>query len=42
MSNQNQNQENETYQIIFNSQGSNLLSPKNNPQARTAITYDIN
>ena len=38
----NQNQENETYQVIFNSQGSNILSPNNTAQARASITYDLN
>ena len=38
----NQNQENETYQVIFNSQGTNLLSPNGTAQARASITYDIN
>ena len=38
----NQNQENETYQVIFNSQGSNLLSPNNTAAARAAMVYDVN
>jgi hypothetical protein len=35
-------QNTETYQIIFNSQGSNLLSPNNTSPARASISYDIN
>ena len=36
------NQENETYQIVFNSQGTNLLSPNNTAAARAAMVYDVN
>lgn len=35
-------QNTETYQVIFNSQGSNLLSLNNTAPARAAISYDIN
>ena len=32
----------ETYQIIFNSQGSNLLSPNGTAVQRASISYDLN
>ena len=32
----------ETYQVIFNSQGSNLLSPAGTAVQRASISYDIN
>ena len=32
----------ETYQIIFNSQGSNLLSPNGTAAQRASISYDLN
>jgi hypothetical protein len=35
-------QNTETYQIVFNSQGSNTLTPVATAINRTAITYDIN
>ena len=35
-------QNTETYQIVFNSQGSNLLSPNNTAAARSAVSYDLN
>ena len=38
----NQKKGEETYQIVFNSQGSNTLTPVATALNRTAITYDIN
>jgi len=35
-------QNTETYQIVFNSQGSNLLSPAGTAAQRASISYDIN
>ena len=35
-------QNTETYQIVFNSQGSNILSLNNTAPARASISYDIN
>jgi hypothetical protein len=35
-------QNTETYQVVFNSQGSNTLTPVATAINRTAITYDIN
>jgi len=35
-------QNTETYQIVFNSQGSNLLSPAGTAVQRASITYDVN
>ena len=32
----------ETYQVIFNSQGSNLLSPNGTAVQRASISYDLN
>jgi len=35
-------QNTETYQIVFNSQGSNVMSPNNTAVARASISYDVN
>ena len=35
-------QNTETYQIVFNSQGSNLLSPTGTAAQRASISYDLN
>jgi len=38
----NQNQENETYQIVFNSQGTNTMTAVGTAAQRAAITYNVN